>query len=68
MILSQMVALLGIHLFKPFREQYPQLILVHLTLYFIHMVQEHLDIHRGQALFTLAASSSKAVDAAKKSD
>lgn len=45
MILSQVLALLGFHKSEAFRSAMPYLVPAHVCLYFIHMLQEHFDIH-----------------------
>mmetsp|Transcript_40090 Transcript_40090/g.40886 ORF Transcript_40090/g.40886 Transcript_40090/m.40886 type:complete len:683 (-) Transcript_40090:610-2658(-) len=46
MIVSQIWALLGVQLSSSIRTQYPYLIPLHITLYTIHMIQEHFDIYK----------------------
>lgn len=46
MILGSLIALIGIHKMESFRNVYPWLVPVHMFLYFIHMMQEHFDIHK----------------------
>lgn len=45
MILSQILALQGFHLVPHVHERFPYLIPVHVSLYMIHMAQEHFDFH-----------------------
>ena len=46
MIVSQIVALLGFHKAAHFRAQWPYVVPIHVTLYVIHMLQEHFNIYR----------------------
>lgn len=45
MIVGQIVGLLGIHKAAHFRSEWPDVVPVHIFLYFVHMMQEQLDIH-----------------------
>lgn len=45
MIVSQLVAFVGVHLLPEFRSAWPWLMPVHCALYVVVMVQEHLDLH-----------------------
>jgi len=44
MIISQMFALLGFYKARHFREEWPYVVPIHLTLYLVHMIQEHFNI------------------------
>jgi hypothetical protein len=46
MIVSQILALGGFLKLAAFRAAWPWLVPGHMALYFIHMLQEHFDIHR----------------------
>jgi len=46
MIMSQVFALLGFYKAQHFRTEWPYVIPIHVTLYFIHMFQEHFDIYQ----------------------
>lgn len=45
MIVSQVVALLGVLKAEHFRKASPFLIHIHVCLYLVHMLQEHFDLH-----------------------
>jgi hypothetical protein len=45
MILSQILALQGFHLVPHVHERFPYLVPFHVSLYIIHMAQEHFDLH-----------------------
>ena len=45
MILSQVVALLGFHMSKHFRDEWPLVVPVHVLLYLAHGLQEHLGFY-----------------------
>lgn len=46
MIVSQIIALIGIHKASHFRADWPYVIPVHVALYLTHMLQEHFNIYR----------------------
>ena len=46
MIVSQIWALLGYFKASHFRTEWPYVVPIHVTLYVIHMLQEHFDIYR----------------------
>jgi hypothetical protein len=50
MILSQCLVFYGINRNIKFYNNYPYLIYAHTLLYVIHMIQEHLDIHRNSTI------------------
>jgi uncharacterized membrane protein YGL010W len=50
MILSQCLVFYGINRNINFYNNYPYLIYAHTVLYVIHMIQEHLDIHRNTTI------------------
>lgn len=46
MIVSQIFALLGLYKAAHFRQEWPYVVPIHITLYLIHMAQEHFDIYK----------------------
>ncbi len=46
MIVSQMVALLGFHKAALFRQDWPYVVPIHVTLYIVHMLQEMFNIYQ----------------------
>lgn len=45
MIVSQIIALLGLYKAEHFRTEWPYVVPIHITLYVAHMLQEHFDIY-----------------------
>lgn len=45
MIVSQICALLGLYKAAHFRAEWPYVVPIHVTLYLIHMLQEHFDVY-----------------------
>mmetsp|Transcript_20457 Transcript_20457/g.56753 ORF Transcript_20457/g.56753 Transcript_20457/m.56753 type:complete len:719 (-) Transcript_20457:122-2278(-) len=45
MIVSQVVALLGLYKAEHFRTEWPYVVPIHITLYLAHMLQEHFNIY-----------------------
>lgn len=46
MIVSQIFALLGLYKASHFRNEWPYVVPIHITMYLIHMMQEHFDIYK----------------------
>jgi len=45
MIVSQIFALMGLYKASHFRTEWPYVVPIHVTLYLIHMLQEHFDVY-----------------------
>ncbi len=45
MIVSQILALLGLYKAAHFRAEWPYVVPIHVTLYLVHMMQEHFDVY-----------------------
>eukprot|EP01038_Epipyxis_sp_PR26KG_P009099 gene9099-12270_t len=62
MIVSQIFALLGLYKASHFRKEWPYIVPIHITLYLIHMLQEHFDVYK-----KYPASNTVAIAASSKS-
>lgn len=60
MIVSQIFALLGLYKAAHFRAEWPYVVPIHVTLYVIHMLQEHFDIYARYEPKTGSAAKVKA--------
>jgi hypothetical protein len=45
MIMSQIFALLGLYKAAHFRQEWPYVVPIHVSLYVVHMLQEHFDVY-----------------------
>eukprot|EP01041_Mallomonas_annulata_P007448 gene7448-15233_t len=57
MILSQICALVGVHKADHFRSSWPYLVPIHVTLYTIHMIQEHFQIYDKKSTVTATTTA-----------
>jgi hypothetical protein len=58
MIVSQILALLGLYKAAHFRTEWPYVVPIHITMYLIHMAQEQFDIYKRYPESATASSSS----------